>query len=404
MTGSSRPDPSRLAVKLTLLMVMSLTMLTFAPLSPSLPEIHTHFADVANIDYLSRFVLTVPAAFIAVTAPLAGIVIDRIGRKRLLLVSLLLYGTAGVSGILADTIGFLLATRAIQGIAVGGTMASATALMGDYYTGRERQAFIGLRGAFINYAGVFANIVGGLAAGFNWRATFLLYAVAFVLFPVVVRVIFEPDRSPSRTPVPADSRTNGAATPSRTPFGFLALAYGVTVLFSIGFFMVPVQMAFYLRELGNDVPAVAGIAMATSAFAVATSSLAFAHLRVRFGPEPLMGLAFLVAGVGFLMVSQAPSVPYLLAALLVSGSGFGVLIANVLGWVFDRTPAAIRGRVSGGIATSTFAGQFLTPLVSQPVVNAYSVGVAYAAVAGLLLLAAAGFAIFALSRRRRAAG
>ena len=177
----------------------------------------------------------------------------------------------------------------------------------------------------------------------------------------------------------------------------------MTVLFSIGFFMVPVQMAFYLRELGNDVPAVAGIAMATSAFAVATSSLAFAHLRVRFGPEPLMGLAFLVAGVGFLMVSQAPSVPYLLAALLVSGSGFGVLIANVLGWVFDRTPAAIRGRVSGGIATSTFAGQFLTPLVSQPVVNAYSVGVAYAAVAGLLLLAAAGFAIFALSRRRRAA-
>ena len=188
MTGSSRPDPSRLAVKLTLLMVMSLTMLTFAPLSPSLPEIHTHFADVANIDYLSRFVLTVPAAFIAV--------IDRIGRKRLLMVSLLLYGTAGVSGILADTIGFLLATRAIQGIAVGGTMASATALMGDYYTGRERQAFIGLRGAFINYAGVFANIVGGLAAGFNWRATFLLYAVAFVLFPEVVRVIFEPDRSP----------------------------------------------------------------------------------------------------------------------------------------------------------------------------------------------------------------
>ncbi len=399
MPGTARRDPTSLAIKVTLLMLMGMPMLAFAPLSPSLPEIHAEFAHVANIDYLARFVLTMPALFIAIAAPIAGIAVDRYGRKNLLLGSLVLYGIAGVAGYGVESIETLLVTRAIMGVAIGGIMSAGTALIGDYYTGSDRQKFIGLRGAVVNFAAVIFNSVGGLAASIDWRAAFLIYAVAFLVIPIVIRVIYEPDRSPKPG---ADTVAGQASEPDTTPYLFLAIAYLVTIIFSMAFFMVPVQLGFYLRELGNDLPLVAGLAIATSAFAVATSSLLFARLRARYQAETLMALAFIVSGIGFVLVSMATSMPFLFFALLVSGSGFGIMMANVVGWILDNTPGSIRGRVSGGIATATFVGQFLTPLVSQPIANVYSVGAAYAFVAGLQFIVAAAFVIYVMSNRRKA--
>ncbi len=125
-------------IKGTLLVTSTLTVMSGATISPSLPAIQAYFADVPSADYWVRLVLTMPALFIVIGAPVAGILTDSWGRKGLLIVSTLLYGFAGASGYVLDTLWALLAGRALLGLAVAGIMTTVTTLFTDYYKGDER--------------------------------------------------------------------------------------------------------------------------------------------------------------------------------------------------------------------------------------------------------------------------
>ena len=78
------------------------------------------FSGSPNAQFLTKLVLTTPALFIVVCAPLAGVIIDRYGRLKFLFASLLLYGFAGASGFFLDDLNHILAGRALLGVAVAG--------------------------------------------------------------------------------------------------------------------------------------------------------------------------------------------------------------------------------------------------------------------------------------------
>ena len=58
-------------------------------------------------------------------------------------------------------------------------------------------------------------------------------------------------------------------------------------------------------------------------------------------------------------------------------------------------PPALRGRVSGLLVSGIFIGQFLSPIVSQPLITASGYGAAYAMVGAVVLV----FGIIAFAAR-----
>lgn len=147
-------NPNSSLTKITLLLVSTLTVMSGATISPSLPAMQAHFSDVPNADFWVRLVLTVPALFIVIGSPIAGQIVDKIGRKPLLLGSAILYGFAGSSGFLLNSLFAILIGRALLGLAVAGVMVSATTLIADYYQGDARASFMGLQAAFMGFGGV----------------------------------------------------------------------------------------------------------------------------------------------------------------------------------------------------------------------------------------------------------
>jgi len=143
------PQPQSFPVKLTLLVVSTLTVMAGATIAPSLPAIQQHFTEVDNVEYWVRLVLTVPALSIAISAPFVGVIIDKLGRKPLLTLALILYGLAGSSGVWLNALGMILLGRTFLGVSVAGIMITATALIADYYTGPARGKFLGLQAAFM---------------------------------------------------------------------------------------------------------------------------------------------------------------------------------------------------------------------------------------------------------------
>jgi MFS family permease len=102
-------------------------------------------------------------------------------------------------------------------------------------------------------------------------------------------------------------------------------------------------------------------------------------------------LAFAIAGLGYLSIALATSYNLVLLGLIVAGLGFGLLMPNLNVWLSSIIPDVLRGRALGGLTTFFFLGQFLSPIISQPITNSLSLGKTYSVVGISLLVVALAF-------------
>jgi MFS family permease len=370
-------------VKATLLVASSLTVMAGATISPSLPAMQQVFSGVGNVEFLVRLVLTVTALFIVVGAPVAGTLVDRIGRKPVLLGSAVLYGLAGSSGLVLDNLYAILAGRALLGLAVAGVMTSTTSLIADYYAGPMRSQMMGLQAAFMGFGGVVFLTLGGFLADASWRLPFLLYLVGLALAPLVALRLVEPIRSGATAGLGAGDGAGGL--PIRT----LAPLYAMALAGQVVFYLVPTQLPFYLEDLAGVGAVGAGLAIALSTLVAALTSMSFGRVGERFSRKAISAATFVLLGVGYGAVGLSNSVGLVLAGLAVGGVGVGLLLPNLNTWIASAVPDSARGRAVGGLTTFVFLGQFLSPVVSLPVGGAFGLGTAYV-LAGLLALVVAG--------------
>ncbi|HXR80114.1 MAG TPA: MFS transporter, partial [Saprospiraceae bacterium] len=161
---SNLPADQVWKVKLTLLLVSSLTIMSVITISPALPQMAIAFSGVENAAFIVKLVLTIPALMIAVVSPVTGRLIDRYGRLRILRFALGLYAIAGVGGYFLDNLYLILLSRALLGVAVGMSMPTVITLIADYFEGAERQKFVGIQIAFMSIGGIVFIGLGGVLA------------------------------------------------------------------------------------------------------------------------------------------------------------------------------------------------------------------------------------------------
>jgi len=369
------------SIKLTLLLASTLTVMAGATLAPALPAMGTYFAEVDNAAFWVRLLLTAPALSIALGAPVAGQLADTLGRKSLLMGSVLLYGLAGSSGFVLDSLFHILAGRAILGLAVAGCMVSATTLIADYYQGERRSRFMGIQAAFMSLGGVVFLSVSGAIADINWRLPFLIYLFAWVLFPAIVLTLYEPSRPQAK----ADPRPGEEAVPTKMPFPLLVFIYGSSLFSQVVFYMIPVQLPFYLEQLASASASQSGIAIALLTLCSAIASMNYGKLKQKLSYVNILVIAFLLMGAGYICISLVGTYHFILLALIPAGLGLGVLIPNLSVWTTTTVPADLRGRTLGGLTTCLFLGQFLSPIVMQPLIQVIDLAATYG-VAGVCLL------------------
>ncbi|MEO1053179.1 MAG: MFS transporter [Bacteroidota bacterium] len=374
-------------VKATLLFTSSLTVMAGAAIAPALPEITKAFASHPQATLLTKLILTMPALFIFLGAPLTGFVTDKLGRKPLLILSLVVYGLAGCSGLYLDGLVPVLVGRALLGLAVSGIMTVSTTLIGDYFFGQERTKFLGLQAASMAIGGMVYLSISGLLADVSWRVPFAIYLTSFLFLPFVWFFISEPSRE----------KTAGATSEVKIqplPRNTVWLIYATVLVNMVIFYLVPVQLPFYLKQLlGDTSNAMAGYAISTSTLFGAIASFSYQKIRARFSYHVIYALVFLFMGSGFLIIYGANQYAIVLAGLAIGGIGMGMLIPNSNLWIMSVTPEQYRGRVMSGLTGAVFLGQFLSPILAQPLISHYSYAIAFGVFGALMLVIALGFAL-----------
>jgi MFS family permease len=378
---------------ITLLLTSSMTVMAGATIAPALPRIQQFFQSEPNSEFWVKLMLTLPGLFTAIGSPFAGIIIDRFGRKPLLIGALILYGIAGGSGLVLRSLTGLLIGRAFLGLAVGAIMTTSIALIADYYLGPKRNQIMGIQAAFMGYGGVVFLTLGGLLADLGWRVPFSIYLSAFLVLPLVIFCLSEPKVELEQNPRLVED------SDAKLPIGIITFIYALTFLTMVVFYMIPVQLPFYLKSLGQVGGTQAGIAIASSTLASAVISMRYGSIKTRLSFTGVLIVLYLLLGLGYVTIFLAANYALVILGLIIAGLGLGLLLPNMNVWLNAKTPTAARGRVLGGLTTSMFLGQFCSPIFSQPIAQQIGLRQTYG-VAGIMMLAL-GILLIGASVKRR---
>lgn len=371
-----------------LVVVMDITILNVA-----LEEVQRGLqATNADLQWaLNAYAITF-AAFIFT----AGVCGDRFGRRRTLIVGLLIFGIASVLAAFAPSTGWLIAWRAVMGVGAAVVPTVTLAIIMNVFPPAERMKAIATWAAAAGVAFAAGPVVGGvLLEGFSWGSVFLINAPLVAIGVVLIARLVPESRAPASAPfdpsgvllsigavallvfgIVEGGRDNnwtaaGALVPivagilltgvliyveSRAPAPSLDVSLFRNVRFSaatgviaLAFFALMGTIyvtTFYFQSVRGLSPLEAGLLMLPMGVGSAWMSTRCPRLVPAFGIRLVVGagaLAMAIAFAGYAFVDRETSIAAIIVLQLVFGLGWGCIMAPATGALMSVVPPAKAG-------------------------------------------------------------
>lgn len=146
---------------------------------PSLPQLASFFETSASMTQLT---LTTAMIGLAVGQLLLGPLSDKFGRKKPLIISLVIYIISTVLIVFSPNIETMIVLRVIQGLSSAGSVVISRAIATDLYRGREMTRFFGLLMTINGLAPIISPILGSLLLEYiSWKGVFVFLALIGVI-------------------------------------------------------------------------------------------------------------------------------------------------------------------------------------------------------------------------------
>lgn len=357
---------------------------------------------------------------------LAGATMDRVGRRRLLGLNLLVFAFGSLLCAIAPNYEVLVAARFLVGLGLGGEIAAAVVMLSEFFSARNRGMAIGMinvaaAGLGNMLAPLFGVIVFAVFSGDDrWRWLFGLLVVPALMVVVYRRGLPESPRYLAATGRLAEANTvinrlaqgrltgeldseveylrdtTASDTPARSArwrdiFGAryrrssLALCVAVCMSYAAQISMLTL-IPVILTDRGMPISKALWFTLVMqSGSLVGALTASFIARRLPRKLTLTTGAALgTVAGLGFGFFAVNVGLVLLFGALF----NFAVIIVNTTIWLFapEQYPTSIRGLATSVILAVGSLSGGLFPLVAGAVLDASGVGAMFAVLAGLFIL------------------
>jgi MFS family permease len=350
---------------------------------------------------------------IAAISPLAGIVFsfpvgllaDRLGKKRLLVVAAFVFLLAPLCYLLVANPWWLIPIRFFHGIATAilGPV-SAAIILGEYKENKGRM--LGIYSSATLVGRTLAPILGGavislfaaLSGGWNFR---LVYVAAFLLaLPVFVLSFLMPsDRSPESGVKKVTLRDFGSSLAAFATNGKLlgTALVEMATYFTYGAFET--YLPLYLQGKGLP-PYQIGFIFSLQVLAIALTKPFFGSLSDRIDRRVQILVGILVLGGSFALILVVSGIAAATAIGIVFGVGLSFSTVATSTYVSDVTARESLGASMGALSSIMDIGQSAGPFAIGAVIQASTMTLGFLVDFGVCLICAAIFAILNFSAKK----
>jgi MFS family permease len=259
---------------------------------------------------------------LAATVVFGGVLADRLGRKHVLVLSILVSSAGQLITAMSPEPTVYFVGRVITGIALGATFAAAFGMVRDVVPEAERGPALA-KFTIVGTIGPLAlMMIAGPIAQWDWRIAYLMLPVlSGLLFPFALKIL-------PRVPVVAGTRFNVVAN--------ILIAVGV-----FGLLLGVSHAGVGLHSPQFFVPVAIGV-VAITAFAIATARSAHPVFPLRLLAHPAF-LAAVIAGIGFNL----------------GGAGLSIMTSNIWQYVVHM-PTSLVGIAGAPSAVTAILASLIT--------------------------------------------
>jgi MFS family permease len=347
---------------LTVVIAAFLPIIAIVSMFPAVPAMIGHFADDPAARVKVPSMVTAPGLSIAIVALFAGVLVDRFGRRKLLLVSTFFYGIFGTMPFFLDSLDSIYASRLLLGLSEAAILTTLNTLIADYWDEKGRRNWLTVQGMAGPALSSLVLFFAGSLVAWQWNGIFLIYLVGFPIFGAMVLWLFEPDSSRAAQAMLGIGKQEKARTlfPWKTVF---AIA-GLTLFSSVIYYVFIVNGGIVWQEVGVADPRQMGrITALPSLFIVAGAVMFWIQGRMGVATRWQVATFLLLLGTGLIIIGMAKGPTGVISGMIVQQTGAGMAIPVMIAWAQKRLPAEHRGRGMGVWTSAFFLGQFLSPLI-----------------------------------------
>jgi DHA1 family bicyclomycin/chloramphenicol resistance-like MFS transporter len=292
---------------------------------------------------------------------------DALGRRRPLLIGLLLYTLASLLCIIAPSIELLTLLRFVQGVAGAAGIAIALAIVSDLYTGTSQARLFALLMQVSGLAPIVAPIIGSQLLRFtSWHGIFIALALIGVMLLIATALGL-------RESLPAGRRQQGGIAATLQIFrtllterSFLGYALASGLAFAAGITYISVS-PFILQNIYGVSAQMLGMLFGLNALGIVAMAQVSARLAGRVSPYRLLGwgaAAIALGGIGLLLAAASGvGLIGILPALFVVVSSLGLIAPSATTLALSNTQAA------GSAAALLGVLQLLIGAVAAPLIG-----------------------------------
>lgn len=339
--------------------VIIIDLIAFGIIIPVLPA---YAKDLGESAVMLGVLLATHAALQFVFSPIWGRLSDRIGRRPVMLFSMLGTSASMVLLGLADSFEGLLIARVLSGT-FSANISVATAYVADVTHENERTRFMGMVGASFGVGFILGPALGG---GLAWlgHGVPMFFAAGLALINCVWAFfsLKEPTKSeggtaPSRGLIGALRDAMRDPVASRLCLTNLFFTLGVTQLEATFFYFMNDRFGYSLSE-------VAFILVAMALLMAVIQGGAIRALAQRFGERSLLIAGLLILAVSFPLVPIAHGLALLMPPLILSALGRAISQPPMTSIVSMRTAQANRGTLMGAFQSSAALARIFGPIAA----------------------------------------
>ncbi|MGG1216021.1 MFS transporter [Priestia endophytica] len=337
-------------------------------LIPILPEIQQNL----NLnDTQTSFILSAFSLPAALAIPFVGILSDRYGRRKLIVLSLMLVilGSliAGVSEIIGSQYSYSLLTvgRIIQGVGAAGTTPLAMALAGDLFSGDRRAKVLGILEVYNGIGKVIAPIIGAVIALIAWYALFFLFPLVAIIPLIGVTRYVKEEKQKSTVSFSTYTKKLGKVLKREQRWLYPMFFLGGLCLFLL------FGSLYYLSFLIEEKYGIDGFFKGTS-FAIPLGAMTITSYwtgkrikedKVLMGKLIIVGITFLISMFFVMVLFHSLSVLMFCLTIALGGLGFLLPCINML--VTSSVRDEERGFIVSIYGMVRFIGVALGPIIFE---------------------------------------
>ena len=359
--SDSKENPSN--QKWAVLSISSIPLVMTLGNSMLIPVLPVMENEIGISPFQSSMIITIYSIVAILLIPLAGFLSDHIGRKKVIIPSLIITAIGGLISAWAgwkmdNPYSIILIGRALQGVGAAGAFPIVLPLVGDMFkTDEEVSSSLGLIETSNTLGKVLSPILGSFLAGFVWFIPFFSIPI-FCLVSILLMWFLVKTPNKRQEPIPFKTFINNIKDTFKNNWKWLYAVFIIGIILMLVLFAV----LFYLSDTFEKVYDIKGVKKGLF-LAIPLGALCLAsYITGKFIKENKVLMKWitfsgiLLLAVSIVMLSFSKAMWLMLTLFVLSGIGIGVGLPCLDAFITSGIAKEERGTVSSIYSSMRFIG------------------------------------------------